>query len=77
MIKKQLQRDDQPKMKDILITGANGGMGKAAVDLFVSQGYRVFALDRDACAPRDNVIPIRADVTDERSVSAAMETVSA
>ena len=77
MIKKQLQRDDQPKMKDILITGANGGMGRAAVELFVKNGFRVFALDRDKCEVRDNVIPIQADVTDERSVSAAMETVSA
>ena len=77
MIKKQLQRDDQPKMKDILITGANGGMGRAAVELFVKNGFRVFALDRDKCEVRDNVIPIQADVTDEGSVSSALEEVSA
>lgn len=64
-------------MKDLLITGANGGMGRAAVDLFVSRGYRVFALDRDACAPRENVIPLRADVTDETSVSEALRSVTA
>ena len=64
-------------MKDILITGANGGMGRATVDLFVKKGCRVFALDRDACEARDNVIPIQADVTDEGSVSAALEAVSA
>ncbi len=64
-------------MKDILITGANGGMGRATVDLFTSKGFRVFALDRDACAPRENVIPIQADVTDESSVAAAFSAVSA
>lgn len=63
-------------MKTILITGANGGMGRATVDWFAARGYRVFALDRDECAPRENVIPICADVTDERSVTAAFEAVS-
>ena len=60
-------------MKDILITGANGGMGKAVVDYFRARGYRVFALDRDECTPRENVIPVRADVTDETSVTTALE----
>ena len=64
-------------MKYILITGANGGMGKATVELFVKNGYRVFALDKEECAPRENVIPVRADVTNERSVAAALEAVSA
>lgn len=64
-------------MKDILITGANGGMGRATVDLFVKNGCRVFALDREACEPRDNVIPVQADVTNEDSVSAAFSAVSA
>ena len=64
-------------MKDILITGANGGMGRATVDLFVKNGFRVFALDRDACQPRENVIPVRADVTNESSIAAAFSAVSA
>lgn len=61
----------------ILITGANGGMGQAAVEQFTSLGYRVFALDLSPCEPRENVIPIQADVTDEGSVAAAFEAVSA
>lgn len=64
-------------MKDILITGANGGMGRATVDWFAKNGCRVFALDRDTCQARDTVIPIQADVTDESSVSAALEAVRA
>ena len=68
---------DNTNSKAILITGANGGMGKATVDLFVKNGYRVFALDRDACEPRENVIPLKADVTEEASVTAALEAVSA
>lgn len=52
-------------------------MGRATVDLFANSGYRVFALDRIACPTRDNVIPIQADVTDQGSVEAALEAVSA
>ena len=57
-------------MKDILITGAGGGMGKAAADLFADRGYRVFAVDRVPCPARENVIPLLADVTEEKSVRA-------
>ncbi len=64
-------------MKCILVTGANGGMGKAAADLFAARGYRVFALDRDLCPARENVIPLQADVTDEQSVAAACDAVCA
>ena len=64
-------------MKSILITGAGGGMGKAAVALFTARGYRVYALDRVKCAPRENVVPLQADVTDEKSVAAAYEVVCA
>ena len=62
-------------MKSILITGACGGMGRAAVKLFAQNGYRVFALDRIACDAADNVIPVTADVTSEESVSAAYASV--
>lgn len=65
------------KMKYILITGANGGMGKETVDLFAKRGFRVLALDRNACTPRENVIPIQADVTDESSIAAAFDAVNA
>ena len=62
-------------MKNVLITGAYGGMGHAAVEALQSRGVRVFALDRRVGEPEDGVIPIEADVTSEESVKAAFETV--
>lgn len=62
-------------MRYILVTGAFGGMGQRTVELLSGQGFCVFALDRNAGGPRENVIPITADITDESSVTAAFETV--
>ena len=61
--------------KDILVTGANGGMGHATVEALCAQGFRVFALDRQIGEQKENVIPIEADITSEADVSAAVETV--
>lgn len=62
-------------MKDILITGAYGGMGRAATALLRAQGFRVFALDRKVGEPQENIIPIEADITQEDAVNTAMEMV--
>ena len=62
-------------MKDILITGAYGGMGSAAAALLAESGYRVFALDRRVGEPIDNIIPVEADVTSEASVAEALKKV--
>ncbi len=62
-------------MKSILVTGANGGMGKAVTGLFAKYGYRVFALDRDLPAEGENIVPIQADVTDEKSLIDAVNRV--
>ena len=62
-------------MKDILITGAAGGMGKAAVKLFSESGFRVFALDLKAGEKAENVIPIQADITSEEGIKSAFEKV--
>lgn len=62
-------------MKNILVTGAYGGMGRAAVTLLAQSGYRVFALDQRTDAPAENVIPIEADITEEGSVAQALEAV--
>lgn len=62
-------------MKSVLVTGAYGGMGRATVKALVAQGCRVFALDKVVGEPEDNVIPIKADITDSDSVAQAYKTV--
>lgn len=63
-------------MKYLLVTGASGGMGRAAVERLQGSGYTVFAIDRKPMEnPPDGVISIVADVTDEVSVNAAFEEI--
>ncbi len=64
-------------MKDILVTGAYGGMGRATAEALSARGYRVFALDRKIGKASDNIIPIEVDITSEESVRAAFEAVHA
>ena len=61
--------------KYILVTGANGGMGRATVGMLRGQGYNVIALDISACEAEDGIIPVQADIADEASVVAAYEKV--
>lgn len=62
---------------NIIITGAYGGMGQKAVDLFASKGDCVFALDCKIPLneERKNVTAIKTDLTDEKSVKNAFETI--
>lgn len=62
-------------MKYAVVTGAAGGMGKAAVKKLAAEGFRVFALDKKKPEEAEGVIPIETDVTDEKSVLFAAETV--
>lgn len=62
-------------MKDVLITGAFGGMGLAVTQMLESRGFRVFAVDRQVKETNGNIIPITADITSEESVQAAVATV--
>ena len=63
-------------MKDIVVTGAYGGMGRATVKALSEGGFRVFALDKRVGEAEENVIPIETDVTDEKSVLAAADAIS-
>ena len=58
-------------MKDVLVTGAGGGMGSATVRALIARGYRVFALDLKPLPEEENLIYISADVTNEQSVANA------
>lgn len=64
-------------MRSVLITGAYGGMGRAAVRLFRERGYRVFAMDLRVDGAEDGVIPVKADITSEEEVTAAAALVAA
>ncbi len=69
-------------IKNAVITGAGGGLGFALVKLFLSEGYRVAALDlniTDALSvlskENENVIPIKADISREEDVSLAAKEI--
>lgn len=67
-------------MKSILITGASSGIGKSTAELFLSKGWRVGLLARNAEAlheiakPHPQAVPLVADVTDTQAVEAAFDT---
>lgn len=58
-------------LKTVLITGALGGMGKAAAKLYRDSGYRVIALDKKCGEAEDEIISIEADITDTESIKSA------
>ena len=62
-------------MRYVLVTGAGGGMGRAAVRRLLAEGYGVIALDRAPCEAIPGVLSLTADVTDEDSLAAARKTV--
>ena len=64
-------------MKDILVTGAYGGMGRAAIVLLRDRGYRVFALDKTVGEAEENIFPIKADLTSKESIHDALAEISA
>ena len=63
------------KTGSILITGASGVLGLAAVKAFCAAGWRVFAADLRPAGFPEGVRYVETDVTDEKSVSSAAETV--
>ena len=62
-------------MKNVVITGAYGGMGYGTAKALSEDGYNVFALDRTVREAEPNVIPVEADITDAESVRRAFEYV--
>lgn len=62
-------------MKDVLVIGAFGGMGRATVKALGDKGFRVFALDKKIDGICENCVPIEADITSAESVDNALELV--
>ncbi len=65
--------------KYVFVTGANGGMGKATVELLVKQGYYVFAGDLKEIiwdkTIAQNIIPVKLNVTDPKSIEKAVQQI--
>lgn len=62
-------------MKYILVTGAYGGMGRAAAKALADKGFCIFALDKKIGVAEEHIIPLEADITDEESIKCAAETI--
>ena len=66
------------KAPAVLVTGACGSLGSAAVKAFADAGCRVFAVDvRPYTSDRPSVTPIVTDTSDEEGVKAALLKVEA
>lgn len=61
-------------MKTAVISGASSGVGLCVAEILSKRGYKVYNLSRRP-SPAENVISIKADVTDEESVKAAFEQI--
>ncbi|MGN1208435.1 MAG: SDR family NAD(P)-dependent oxidoreductase [Christensenellales bacterium] len=62
-------------MKNVIVTGASGGMGKATCELLISKGYNVFGLDYGE-NKTEKLNYIQTDVTNLESVEKAFEIIS-
>lgn len=67
-------------MKDVFFTGATGGLGMLCVKELSRRGWRVFASGTNEeklkqLAGLENIIPVKADITDDDSLAAAWRLV--
>ena len=53
----------------------DGGMGYATARLLSQNGYTVYALDMRVGKAEENIIPIEADLTSEKSVNSAFQKI--
>lgn len=62
-------------MKVVIVTGGSSGIGLACCEKFAANGCKVYELSRKTSTQNKNIEHIQADVTDEDSVTKAMQTV--
>lgn len=65
------------KGKTIIVTGANGALGRAVVESAITGGASVIALDQLFASERDGVRQIVVDLTDAKAVAAAIDPIDA
>ncbi len=63
-------------MKNVIITGAYGGMGYETAKLLAESGYKVFALDKKVGEAEENIVPVETDLTDAGSLKRAFSLVA-
>ena len=64
-------------MKNILVTGAAGGMGKAICESLIRKGYKVYGIDYRKNDDTDGVEFFECDVTDTESIEKVYEKIKA
>jgi 2-keto-3-deoxy-L-fuconate dehydrogenase len=68
---------ENPSAQSVLITGGGRGIGRATAEFFQDGGARVGVIDRDVAGVRSGIYAVRADVTDDDEVAAAVAAVAA
>jgi glucose 1-dehydrogenase len=63
------------RKKVVLVTGADGGIGKAVVDLFLEKGWRVIGVDRHPkkIEANDDFLYISADISEPEQIKKIFE----
>ena len=54
---------------NILVTGAASGIGRALSEKLLAEGHIIYALDVVETAPKENLHPIKADITSEEDLT--------